>query len=206
MTSGEQEGHAQAGEAETAALYVRIPKNEAEKLDRAAFELKAHKRDLVAGLVARYVDPSSGDGLERLRELEAHGRASVRAEVPQPPRPGRRVRPVEPTLRISRASDWVAGMQRTIREVAQSRACPEPLVRVTLDDGEKLFLKAMTPGPDDDFVTFTVYDPGDEMTRLVILRLDAIRRVEMFTKARSPQETGFVFHPLYRGVGFTSGS
>ena len=33
------------------ALYVRIPEAQAEKLDRAAFELKVPKQDLIAGLV-----------------------------------------------------------------------------------------------------------------------------------------------------------
>src|SRR4051795_6441574 len=33
------------------ALYVRIPQSHAEKLDRAAFELKVPKQDLIAGLV-----------------------------------------------------------------------------------------------------------------------------------------------------------
>jgi excisionase family DNA binding protein len=33
------------------ALYVRIPQSHAEKLDRAAFELKVSKQDLVTGLV-----------------------------------------------------------------------------------------------------------------------------------------------------------
>src|SRR3954465_8232951 len=32
-------------------LYVRIPQSQAEKLDRAAFELKVPKQDLIAGLV-----------------------------------------------------------------------------------------------------------------------------------------------------------
>ncbi len=50
-------------------LYVRLPHSEAAKLDRAAFALAASKQTLVAGLVARYVDPSSASGLEALREL-----------------------------------------------------------------------------------------------------------------------------------------
>lgn len=54
---------------QTAALFVRIPLAEAEKLDRAAFELKARKQDLVSGLVARYIDPSSAAGLDELRRL-----------------------------------------------------------------------------------------------------------------------------------------
>jgi excisionase family DNA binding protein len=50
-------------------LFVRIPASEAEKLDRAAFELKTPKQDLVSGLVARYVDPGSPKGLASLRSL-----------------------------------------------------------------------------------------------------------------------------------------
>jgi excisionase family DNA binding protein len=57
----------------TSPLFVRLPAGEAEKLDRAAFELKTSKRKLVAGLVARYVDPSSEGGLEALRALQSDG-------------------------------------------------------------------------------------------------------------------------------------
>jgi excisionase family DNA binding protein len=51
------------------ALFVRIPTSEAERLDRASFELKVSKQDLIAGLVARYVDPASPTSLEALRAL-----------------------------------------------------------------------------------------------------------------------------------------
>jgi excisionase family DNA binding protein len=60
-----------------AALYVRIPAPEADKLDRAAFELKASKQDLIAGLVARYVDPHSPAGLQALQELAGGRRVTV---------------------------------------------------------------------------------------------------------------------------------
>jgi excisionase family DNA binding protein len=40
---------------ETAALYVRLPVEEAEKLDRVAFELKRPKRDVIRTLVAEYL-------------------------------------------------------------------------------------------------------------------------------------------------------
>src|SRR5215217_2070305 len=49
-------------------LFVRIPAAEAEKLDRAAFELRVPKQELVSGLVSRYVDPSPA-GLEELRRI-----------------------------------------------------------------------------------------------------------------------------------------
>jgi excisionase family DNA binding protein len=49
-------------------LYVRLPADAAQDLDRAAFELKTSKQDLVSGLVSRYVDPDSP------RKLAALGR------------------------------------------------------------------------------------------------------------------------------------
>jgi hypothetical protein len=193
--------------AQTSALYVRIPRSEAEKLDRAAFELKSHKRDLVAALVSRYVDPSTPAGLERLRALGTHSRSSPRSRIPQPPQPEpERLASPQPTIYVSRASDWVAGMRHSIREFARSRQCPEPLVRVTLDDGEQLFLQAMTPGPGDDFATFSVYQPNDEMTRLVVLHLDAIRKVELLTEPPSATEQGFLFPSNGTSVGFAGGS
>jgi excisionase family DNA binding protein len=62
---------------DTAGLFVRIPVAEAEKLDRAAFELKTPKQDLVAGLLARYVDPASSRSLARLGELGGRRRVTV---------------------------------------------------------------------------------------------------------------------------------
>ena len=50
------------------ALFVRIPRAEALKLDRAASELRLSKRELITGLVSRYVDPSSPAGLRALGE------------------------------------------------------------------------------------------------------------------------------------------
>ena len=47
-------------------LYVRLPQAHAERLDRAAFELKASKQDIVSGLIARYVEPGATDRLRRV--------------------------------------------------------------------------------------------------------------------------------------------
>jgi excisionase family DNA binding protein len=49
-----------------AALFVRLPVEQAEKLSRAAFELRVPKQQLVNALVERYVDPQSPGTLERL--------------------------------------------------------------------------------------------------------------------------------------------
>jgi|SRR5579884_635315 len=58
-------------ERRTTPLFVRLPSSSAAKLDRAAFELGAAKKDLVAGLVERYVDPHA---TEQLADLVADGR------------------------------------------------------------------------------------------------------------------------------------
>jgi excisionase family DNA binding protein len=55
----------------TSPLFVRLPEASAEKLSRAAFELKTPKRELVADLVDRYLgaeDVVVGRGAPELRE------------------------------------------------------------------------------------------------------------------------------------------
>ena len=44
-------------------LYVRLPTEEAEKLDRAAFETKTSKQDLVADMIRRFTVETVGDGM-----------------------------------------------------------------------------------------------------------------------------------------------
>ena len=53
----------------TAALYVRLPHPEVEKLDRAAEALATNKKTLVTTLVSHYVDPDSSEGLDHLRTI-----------------------------------------------------------------------------------------------------------------------------------------
>ena len=66
----------------TAALYVRLPHREFEKLDRAASALSTNKKALVTTLVSHYVDPDSTQGLDRLRELSAAKPGRVTVELP----------------------------------------------------------------------------------------------------------------------------
>jgi excisionase family DNA binding protein len=44
-------------------LYVRLPTEEAEKLDRAAFELRTSKQDLVAGMIRRFTIETTDDSM-----------------------------------------------------------------------------------------------------------------------------------------------
>jgi hypothetical protein len=54
------------------ALFVRLPAAAVDKLDRAAEALGMRKKDLIAGLVAKYVDPDSDRGRSALGALPAH--------------------------------------------------------------------------------------------------------------------------------------
>jgi excisionase family DNA binding protein len=54
------------------ALFVRLPATAVEKLDRAAEALGMRKKDLVAGLVSKYVDPDSPRGRDALGALASH--------------------------------------------------------------------------------------------------------------------------------------
>jgi excisionase family DNA binding protein len=54
------------------ALFVRLPADAVDRLHRAADALGMRKKDLVAGLVARYVDPDSRRGLNALGTLAGH--------------------------------------------------------------------------------------------------------------------------------------
>jgi excisionase family DNA binding protein len=51
------------------ALYVRLPAQAVDKLDRASEALGVPKKELVAGLVTKYVDPDSRRGLSALGAL-----------------------------------------------------------------------------------------------------------------------------------------
>jgi hypothetical protein len=54
------------------ALFVRLPADAVDRLRRAADALGMRKKDLVAGLVTRYVDPDTRRGLDALGALASH--------------------------------------------------------------------------------------------------------------------------------------
>ena len=64
------------------ALYVRLPAAAVDKLDRAAEALGIHKKDLIAGLVTKYVDPDSRRGLTELGAVAAPKRGALTMSGP----------------------------------------------------------------------------------------------------------------------------
>ncbi len=97
---------------DTAAIFARIPRAEAEKLERLSFELKRPKQEIIAGLVAQYAPgqvsrepegwalgryvfrPTEAPDvltLEQLAELLQTSEDTVRALAETGELPGRRV-------------------------------------------------------------------------------------------------------------------
>ena len=102
----------------TSALFVRIPRAEAEKLDRAAFELKRPKQDLVAALVARHVDPDTPSGLAGLRALEVDERGLTVGRHSFRPAQEREV------LTVEQLAELLQVDAKTVRELAGQGELP----------------------------------------------------------------------------------
>lgn len=79
------------------ALFVRLPAAAVEKLDRAAERLGMRKKDLVAGLVSKYVDPDSHRGLSALGTLSTP-KVTVDLGAPGPTLGAYSFQPYEPEL------------------------------------------------------------------------------------------------------------
>src|SRR4051812_18234289 len=66
------------------ALYVRLPADAVDKLDRASEALGIHKKDLIAGLVSKYVDPDTRRGLTALGALSPPRRGPIELSTTGP--------------------------------------------------------------------------------------------------------------------------
>lgn len=108
----------------TSPLFVRLPAASAERLNRAAFELKTPKRELVADLVDRYLGEEDVVGraetnvhgpdvltVEQLAELLQIEDKTVRALAAKGELPGRKL---GRHWRFSREAvlDWLANPER----------------------------------------------------------------------------------------------
>jgi excisionase family DNA binding protein len=54
------------------ALFVRLTPEQARRLDRAVAAVPARKKDLIGGLLERFVEPDTPAGLAALRDLAGH--------------------------------------------------------------------------------------------------------------------------------------
>jgi excisionase family DNA binding protein len=106
-----------------AALFVRLPAAAVNKLDRAAEALGMRKKDLIAGLVAKYVDPDSDRGRSVLGALPAHKLAAGPGE---PARGAYTFHPYDPpeVMTAAQAGQFLQCDEAVIVELAQAGKLP----------------------------------------------------------------------------------
>jgi excisionase family DNA binding protein len=114
----------------TTALFVRVPAEHAERLHRAATALSVHKKDLVAGLIDRYVQPDSSAALEALGDLAAASarprRVTIDLEDPALPLGHHAFRPhlPEEVLTAAQAAELFAVDEQAITDLAEDGSVP----------------------------------------------------------------------------------
>jgi PII-like signaling protein len=138
---------------------------------------------------------------ERAGEVE-HGRLTVRSadevaelyrtQAASPTAQGPSVSTRIPSEPLTAEDSWAQMLLSEIQEFAKTHDRPQPLVQVTLADGEQFFLAALEPRPGDGFVTLYPHPeqaadlvPGSAGTvmvpRSVVVPLWNIRKFEMLT-------------------------
>jgi PII-like signaling protein len=154
---------------------------------------------------------------ERAGEVE-HGRLTIRStdEVAalyrehgrEPAALGPTAIAVDLTPDSSPENAWVHAMIEQIRDYAISHDRPQPLVQVTLADGERFFLAAIEPRPGQGFVTLyphpelaTELVPGDHgevlVPRSIVAPVSGIRKVELLNHVPrgTRSNVGFLLPP-----------
>ena len=108
------------------ALYVRIPASAVDKLHRAAAALGVHKKDLVANLVSRYVDPDSQRGLSALGTLSQPRRVTVEMSETGPTLGAYSFQPYDPpeVLSADQAAQLLQIAEAIVVELAESGKLP----------------------------------------------------------------------------------
>jgi excisionase family DNA binding protein len=86
-------------------LYVRLPSEEAEKLDRAAFEMKTSKQDLVTDMIRRFTVETTDGGM-------AVGHAAFRAFSPPE------------VLTVAELASWLQVSEDAVAELAEAGDLP----------------------------------------------------------------------------------
>ncbi|HEX3760123.1 MAG TPA: helix-turn-helix domain-containing protein [Kofleriaceae bacterium] len=109
-----------------AALYVKLPANAVDKLHRAAEALGIAKKDLVAGLVSKYVDPDSRQGLSALGSLSQPRRVTFELGEPSPTLGTYSFQPYDPpeVMNVEQAAQLLQIEDKVVVELAEAGKLP----------------------------------------------------------------------------------
>jgi excisionase family DNA binding protein len=107
------------------ALFVRLPTNAVEKLHRAAEALGMRKKDIVAGLVTKYVDPDSRRGLSELGALSTP-KVGVELGDPGPTRGSYSFHPYDPpeVMSAEQAAQFLQIDEAVVIQMAEAGQLP----------------------------------------------------------------------------------
>ena len=107
------------------ALFVRLPAAAVDKLHRAAEVLGMRKKDLVAGLVSKYVDPDSRRGLDALGSLSTH-KITVDVADMGPTRGSYSFQPYDPpeVMNSAQAAQFLQTEEAVVIDMAEAGKLP----------------------------------------------------------------------------------
>ena len=106
------------------ALYVRLPAAAVDKLDRAAEALGVHKKDLIAGLVTKYVDPDTKRGLTELGAVAVPKRGALMMSGPTLGSYSFRSYDPPEVLTLEQTAELLQLEQKVVHELAESGKLP----------------------------------------------------------------------------------
>lgn len=108
------------------ALYVKLPANAVEKLHRAAEILGIKKKDLVANLVRKYVDPDTKQGLGTLNAMSHPRRITVEMGGDAPTLGAYSFQPNDPpeVLTAQAAAELLQLERKVVLEMAEAGKLP----------------------------------------------------------------------------------
>ena len=108
------------------ALYVRLPATAIDKLHRAAEALGIHKKDLVADLVSRYVDPDTTRGLSALGSLSQPRRVTFELDDTGPTLGSYSFHPYDPpeVMNAEQAGEFLQINEAVVVELAEAGQLP----------------------------------------------------------------------------------
>jgi hypothetical protein len=107
------------------ALFVRLPADAVDRLHRAAEALGMRKKDLVASLVSKYVDPDSRQALTALGSLSVHRMSAGSAEA-GPARGSYSFQPYDPpeVMNAGQAAAFLQIEEAAVVEMAEAGRLP----------------------------------------------------------------------------------
>lgn len=111
------------------ALYVKLPAHAVEKLHRAAEILGIKKKDLVANLVTKYVDPDTKQGLGTLSAMSRPRRVTVEMGGDGPTLGAYSFQPHDPAeppevLTAQAVADLLQLEKKLVLEMAEAKQLP----------------------------------------------------------------------------------